>query len=137
MLASLISAWRLPDLRQKIIFLFMMFGVFLLGLHVPVPGIDHAKMDALVNKGGALGLLDIFSGGAFRRFTIFAMGITPYINASIIMQLLVVAIPEWQQLQEEGESGRRQIARYTRILTLALGGLQGIGMTLLLKRQDI
>src|SRR5689334_11711836 len=110
MLASLVSAWRLPDLRQKIIFLFMMFGVFLLGLHIPVPGIDHDKMERLVNQGGALALLDMFSGGAFRRFAIFAMGITPYINSSIIMQLLVVAIPEWQQLRDEGESGRRQIS---------------------------
>jgi len=137
MLASLLAAWRLPDLRQKIIFLFMMFSVYLLGVHIPVPGIDHDKMERFINQGGALAFLDVFSGGALRKFAIFAMGITPYINASIIMQLLVVAIPEWQQLREEGESGRRTISRYTRILTLALGLLQAIGLTLLLRRQGI
>ncbi|MBW3623856.1 MAG: preprotein translocase subunit SecY [Armatimonadetes bacterium] len=137
MLASLVAAWGLPELRQKIIFLFMMFGVFIFGLHVPVPGVDHAKMDQLFMQGGAFGLLDIFSGGALRKFTIFAMGIAPYINASIIMQLLVVGIPQWQQLQEEGSSGRKVIARYTRYLTLALALVQAIGMTTLLRRQDI
>lgn len=137
MLASLMAAWRLPELRQKIIMLFVFFGVFILGLHVPVPGINHAKMEQLFMQGGAFGLLDIFSGGALRKFTIFAMGIAPYINASIIMQLLVVGIPSWQQLQEEGQSGRKVIARYTRYLTLALALVQAIGMTTLLRRQDI
>ncbi|MCS7308903.1 MAG: preprotein translocase subunit SecY, partial [Armatimonadetes bacterium] len=126
MLETLVAAWKLPDLRQRILFVFGAFAVYTLGLHIPVPGIDHAKMEQLFAQGGVFGLVDVFSGGALRKFTIFAMGIVPYINASIIMQLLVAAIPQWKELQKEGETGRKEIAKRTRYLTVALAFLQSL-----------
>ncbi len=141
MLQSLVAALQLPDLRKRILFVLGMFAVFMLGLHIPVPGIDREAMQRLFDpsSGGiALGFLDIFSGGALRKYTIFAMGITPYINASIIMQLLTVAIPQLEQLAKEGgESGRKQIALYTRYLTAGLAFLQAVGMNFMLSRARI
>ena len=132
MLASLLAAFRIPDLRKRILFVFGMFAVYVVGLHIPIPGIDRSVMDTLVKGSGALGLLDTFTGGAFRRFTIFAMGITPYINASIIMQLLTIAVPELERLAKEGESGRKKISQYTRYLTGILAFVQAIGMCVML-----
>src|SRR5688500_8935382 len=130
MLKSLLAAFALPELRQRIQFVFMMFAVFIVGLHIPVPGINREAMERLVaNDAGLLVLFDTFSGGAFRKFTIFAMGITPYINASIIMQLLTVAIPRLEQLAQEGEEGRKKIAQYSRYLTVILAFVQAIGIT--------
>ncbi len=137
MLETLIAAWKLPDLRQRILFVFGAFAVYTLGLHIPVPGIDHAKMEQLFAQGGVFGLVDVFSGGALRKFTIFAMGIVPYINASIIMQLLVAAIPQWKELQKEGETGRKEIAKRTRYLTVALAFLQSLGISTTLVRSGI
>ncbi len=132
MLKSLLAAWALPELRQRIQFVFMMFAVFMVGLHIPVPGINRAAMEKLVNGNNILMLFDTFSGGAFRKFTIFAMGITPYINASIIMQLLTVAMPQLEELAKEGEGGRKQIAKYTRRLTVLLSIVQSIGLLAML-----
>ena len=137
MLETLIAAWKLPDLRKRILFVFGAFAVYTVGLHIPVPGIDHAKMEQLFAQGGVFGLVDVFSGGALRKFTIFAMGIVPYINASIIMQLLVAALPQLKELQKEGETGRKQIAKYTRYLTVALAFLQSLGISITLVRSDI
>ncbi len=137
MLKNLVAALQIPDLRQRILNIFLYFGIFVLGLHIPVPGIDRAKMELIFSQGGAFYLMDIFSGGALRKYTIFAMGITPYINASIIMQLLTVAIPSLEALAKEGESGRRQIAKYTRWLTCALAFFQAIGMNTVLQRAGI
>ncbi|MCS6831462.1 MAG: preprotein translocase subunit SecY [Armatimonadota bacterium] len=138
MLETLIAAWKLPDLRQRILFVFGAFAVYTVGLHIPVPGIDHAKMEQLFSQmGGVFGLVDVFSGGALRKFTIFAMGIVPYINASIIMQLLVAAIPQWKELQKEGETGRKEIAKRTRYLTVALAFLQSLGISITLVRSQI
>lgn len=137
MFETLIAAWRLPDLRQRILFVFGAFAVYTVGLHIPVPGIDHAAMERLFAQGGVFGLVDVFSGGALRKFTIFAMGIVPYINASIIMQLLVAAIPQWKELQKEGETGRKEIAKRTRYLTVALGFLQSLGISVTLVRSQI
>ncbi|MGQ9525620.1 MAG: preprotein translocase subunit SecY [Armatimonadota bacterium] len=137
MLASLIAAFRAPDLRKRILYVFGMFGVFVIGLHIPVPGVDRAALEKLFAGGGAFGLLDIFSGGALRKYTIFAMGITPYINAQIIMQLLTVAIPQLEQMAKEGESGRKRIAQYSRYLTGVLAFVQAIGMNTVLVRQGI
>jgi preprotein translocase subunit SecY len=134
MLASLLAAFRLPDLRKRIIFVFAMFAVYVVGLHIPIPGIDRGIMANLVDKVGALGFLDMFTGGAFKRFTIFAMGITPYINASIIMQLLTIAIPELEKLAKEGETGRKKISQYTRYLTGILAFVQAIGMDVMLNQ---
>jgi preprotein translocase subunit SecY len=137
MLASLIAAFHAPDLRRRILFVFAMFGVFVIGLHIPVPGVDRAALERMFAAGGAFGLLDIFSGGALRKYTIFAMGITPYINAQIIMQLLTVAIPQLEQMAKEGESGRRRLAQYSRYLTGVLAFVQAVGMNTVLVRQGI
>lgn len=128
MLASLIAAFKLPDLRKRILFVFAMFGVFVVGLHIPVPGIDRAAMAKLFESGGLFGMLDVFSGGALKKYTIFAMGIAPYINASIIMQLLTIAVPSLEALAKEGEHGRKKISQYTRYLTGILAAFQAIGM---------
>jgi preprotein translocase subunit SecY len=128
MLASLIAAFKLPDLRKRILFVFGMFAVFVVGLHIPVPGIDKAKMAELFAGGGVLGMLDVFSGGALKKYTVFAMGIAPYINASIIMQLLTIAVPSLEALAKEGEHGRKKISQYTRYLTGFLAAFQAIGM---------
>jgi preprotein translocase subunit SecY len=136
-LASIIAAFKLPDLRKRILFLAGMFAVFVIGLHIPVPGIDREKMDALFNVGGVMGMLDVFSGGALRKFTIFAMGITPYINASIIMQLLTIAVPQLEQLAKEGEHGRKKISQYTRYLTVILAAMQAMGMNKILQGMGI
>ena len=109
MLTSIMAALKLPDLRKRIFFLFGMFAVFVVGLHIPVPGIDREAMAKLFEQGTLLGLVDVFSGGALRKFTILAMGIAPYINASIIMQLLTVAVPQLEALAKEGEHGRKKI----------------------------
>ncbi|MDO8588649.1 MAG: preprotein translocase subunit SecY [Armatimonadota bacterium] len=134
MLASLLAAFRLPDLRKRIFFVFGMFAVYVVGLHIPIPGIDRKAMENLINNVQAFGLLDLFTGGAFKRFTIFAMGITPYINASIIMQLLTIAIPELERLAKEGETGRKKISQYTRYLTGILAFVQAIGMDVMLNQ---
>jgi preprotein translocase subunit SecY len=133
MLKSLLAAFAVPELRQRIQFVFMMFAVFVIGLHIPVPGIDRRAMEALVAQQGILQLFDTFSGGAFRKFTIFALGITPYINASIIMQLLTVAMPQLEQLAKEGEGGRKIIAKYTRYLTAVLAIVQACGLLVMLR----
>src|SRR5215210_4324644 len=137
MLKSLLAAFALPELRQRIQFVFLMFGVFMVGLHIPVPGINRAAMEQLVNNTGILQLFDTFSGGAFRKFTIFALGITPYINASIIMQLLTVAVPTLEAMAKEGESGRKRIAQYTRYMTGILAVVQAAGLLMMLSRYPI
>lgn len=129
MLASIIAAFKLPDLRKRLLFVFAMFGVYVLGLHIPIPGIDRNAMNNLFQQGGNLfGMLDMFSGGALKKYTIFAMGIGPYINASIIMQLLTMAVPQLEALAKEGEHGRKKISQYTRYLTGFLAAFQAIGM---------
>ncbi|MDD3925329.1 MAG: preprotein translocase subunit SecY [bacterium] len=137
MLASLLSAFKIPELRKRIIFVFGMIGIFILGLHIAVPGIDKEAMEKLFSGGGLLGLLDVFSGGALRKFSIFAMGIAPYINASIIMQLLTIAVPSLEEMSKEGESGRKKITQYTRYLTIVLALFQGGGICLWLAKSGI
>jgi preprotein translocase subunit SecY len=112
-----------------------MMAVFVIGLHVPVPGVNLTALENLVKTQGLLTLFDTFSGSALRRFTIFALGITPYINASIIMQLLTVAIPSLEAMAKEGESGRKQIAQYTRYLTVGLAVVQAVGLITMLSNQ--
>lgn len=129
MLESLRRAWRLPDLRRRILFTLAMFFVFRVGTHVPVPGIDASVIERLFREGTLFGLLDLFSGGALRTFSVFAMSVTPYINASIIMQLLTLVIPRLEELAKEGEEGRKKITQYTRYLTVVLALIQAYGMT--------
>jgi preprotein translocase subunit SecY len=133
MLATLAQALHIPELKQRIQFNLIMFAIFVLGVHIPVPGVDHDRLAALFGQGGLLGLVDVFSGGALRRMTIFAMGITPYINASIIMQMLTLAIPSLEQRSKEGEAGRKHIAKITRYLTIALAFFQAVGYSMTFK----
>ena len=131
MLEALQRALSIPELKKRILFVLGMFAVFALGAHIPVPGVDHNKLAQIMGKagGGLLGLVDVFSGGALRRMSIFAMGIAPYINASIIMQMMTIALPQLDAMQKEGEAGRKKIARITRNLTVVLAAVQSFGMT--------
>lgn len=133
MLEALRGALKLEDLRRRIIFTLLMLLVFRIGAHVPVPGLDASVMEKLF-KGQLFGFFDVVSGGAFRRLSIFAMSITPYINASIIMQLLTVVIPRLEQVAKEGEEGRKKITQYTRYGTVILGFIQALGLAYTLKR---
>jgi len=132
-LSPVIAAFRLPDLRRRILFVFGMFAIYVIGLHIPLAGVNKEAMERLA-EGGLMGLLDAFTGGAFRRFSILAMGIMPYINASIIFQLLGIAVPRIAEVAKEGESGRKKISQWTRWLTIFLGVLQAL-MTCLMLRQ--
>lgn len=129
MFKTLRNAWSIPDLRKKMLYTLLMIFVFRLGSHIPVPGLNGAALKSLVEESGSLfGLMDAFSGGAFSQATVFAMGITPYINASIILQLLTVAIPALERLSKEGEEGQKKIASWTRIITVVLGFIQATGL---------
>jgi len=127
---TIINAWKIPDLRKKILYTLGMIIIFRLGSFIPVPYMNADAIKALIATGGEnslLGFLDTFSGGAFGNATIFAMSITPYINASIIMQLLTVAIPALERIQKEGEEGRKILAQWSRYLTVILGLIQAVG----------
>jgi len=121
---------KLSDLRKKIVFTLLMFLVFRIGAHVPIPFIDHNTLKKLLGSGGLLDFFDTFSGGSFRRFTVFALSITPYITASIILQLLQVVVPALERLAKEGDYGRKRITQYTRYGTVLLGFVQGLGLTI-------
>lgn len=134
MLSIYRNMFKVPDLRRKILFTMAMFGVYRFGATVPVPGIDLEAVDLFQQQqqaGGIYGLLNLFSGGALEQFSVFALGILPYITASIIMQLLTVVIPKLQSLQEEGESGRKVITQWTRYMTIALALIQSTAFTFL------
>ncbi len=138
MLRTLSRAWKIADIRKKIIFTLLMLLVFRVGSNIPVPGIDRDILDEVFSGDmGLLSLFDLFSGGSFSNFTIFALSITPYITASIILQLLTIAIPKLEQLAKEGTEGRKKIAQYTRYLTVILAFVQAIGMSVGLFRQAI
>ena len=130
--------FRVPDLRGKILFTFGILGAYRLGSQVPVPGIDFDAILALREQadqtGGVLALLNLFSGGALTNFAIFALGIMPYITASIIIQILTVAIPRLEQLQQQGAVGQRKITQYTRYLTLGIAFVQATGITFIFGR---
>ena len=126
-------AMRLGDLRRRILITIAMFAVFRLGVHVPVPGINTSVLPSLFKAGTFFGVLNLFSGGALGVFAIFAMGVTPYINASIIMQLLQLVIPQVEEWSKEGAEGQKQINRWTRYGTLFLGLVQAIGLTVYLR----
>jgi preprotein translocase subunit SecY len=134
MLAIYRNMFKVPDLRAKILFTLAMFGVYRLGTTIPVPGIDLEAVRLFQSQqqaGGIYGLLNLFSGGALESFSVFSLGIVPYITASIIMQLLTVVIPRLQALQDEGESGRKVITQWTRYLTVILALIQSTGFTYL------
>ena len=112
------NVFRIPDLRRRILFTLSMLAIYRLGGHIPTPGIDANRLSEFFakNQGSLFGFIDLFSGGMFRRLTIFALGIMPYITASIILQLMTVVVPALEKLQKEGELGRRKITQWTRIL---------------------
>src|SRR5690242_21433684 len=126
MLKTILTALRSPDLRKKLLFTAFMLAVYRFGSFVPVPGIDlQALQDAIDQRGSRLlDFLNLFAGGALTRFAVFALGIMPYITASIILQLMTVVIPRLEQLRKEGQSGQAKITQYTRYLTLGLAILQ-------------
>lgn len=133
MLDALSNIVKIPELRQRIIFTLIMFVVFRMGTHIPVPGVDPTAIEALFENGSLFGLLDLFSGGAFSKFSIFAMSITPYINAAIIMQLLTVVLPTLEQWSKEGAEGHKKTTGVTRYLTVVLAFFQALGMSIGLK----
>ena len=128
MFPSLANIFKITELRQKVVFTLLMFVVFRLGTHIPVPGVNAAMIEQLFNNGNLFGLLDLFSGGALSKFSIFAMSITPYINASIILQLLKVVIPTLEEWSKEGEEGFKKTNRVTRYATVGLAIIQALGM---------
>jgi len=133
MLDSFRDAFKLPDLKRRILFTIGALFVFRLGAHIPTPGIDAAAMAGLFQEGGILSFFDLFAGGALRRFSVFALGVAPYINASIVIQLLTVVIPALERLQKEGEEGRRKITQYTRVSTIFFAAVQAAGMAFWLR----
>jgi preprotein translocase subunit SecY len=137
MFKTLGKAFKIPDIRNKMIFTLLMLAVFRLGSNIPVPGIDRAYIQQAIAGKGLFEMFDLFSGGSFSKFTIFALSITPYITASIILNLLTIAIPKLEQLSREGTEGRKKIAQYTRYLTVILAFLQAIGMSVGLFRSAL
>ncbi|MHB8171511.1 MAG: preprotein translocase subunit SecY [Thermincolia bacterium] len=129
MLSGFQNAFKAGDLRSKIIFTLLMFLVFRIGAHIPVPGVDPKIVADMISKGALLGFFDVISGGAFKNFSVFAMSITPYINASIIMQLLTVVIPSLEKMSKEGDEGRKKMTQYTRYGTVILGFIQALGLS--------
>src|ERR1700683_2647301 len=127
---ALANVFRIPDLRKRVLFTLGLLAVYRLGGHIPTPGINMARWQDFFSKnsGTIFGLFDLFAGGNIRRLTIFALGIMPYITASIILQLLTVVVPTLEKLQKEGELGRRKITQWTRYLTIALSIIQSFGL---------
>ena len=134
-LEAIANVFRVPDLRKRLLFALALLAVYRLGGHIPTPGIDANKLEDFFrqNQGTLFGFLDVFSGGTFRRLTIFALGIMPYITSSIILQLLTVVVPTLEKLQKEGELGRRKITQWTRYLTVILALIQSFGIAVALQ----
>ena len=137
-LEAIANVFRIPDLRTRILFTLGMLAIYRLGGHIPTPGVDALRFEEFVrqNAGSFLGFIDLFSGGTFRRLTIFALGIMPYITASIILQLLTVVVPTLEKLQKEGELGRRKITQWTRYLTVGLALMQSFGIATMLQASE-
>ena len=133
--AQIAKTGKFGDLRRRLVFLLLALVVYRIGAHIPVPGINPDQLKALFDgqQGGILNLFNMFSGGALSRFTVFALGIMPYISASIIMQLLTYVLPAFEQIKKEGEAGRRKITQYTRYATLGLALFQSLGIAVALE----
>lgn len=132
-MSTLRNAWKVPDLRNRIIFTVFMVVIIRMGSHIPVPGIDTSALANLTKAGTLFSFYDLMSGGALSNFSIFAMGVVPFINSSIIFQLLTIAIPSLEQLSKEGEEGRKKIQKYTRYAAVLLGALQSFGTYALMR----
>jgi preprotein translocase subunit SecY len=139
MLEKFLNIFRIPDLRKRVLFTLGVLAVYRLGAFIPTPGVDTVQLARLFDaqSGSALGLMDLFGGGNLRRMTIFALGIMPYITASIIFQLLTVVYEPLARIQKEGELGRRKITQWTRYMTVVLGALQSIGIAAILTKQGL
>src|SRR5947209_3684811 len=139
MLTWLTNAWRVPELRRRVLFTGLVLAVYRFGSWMPAPGINSDAIKNYFSGQGntVLGLLNLFSGSALSRFSIFALGIMPYVTASIILQLLAVVVPKLEQLQKEGEAGYAKINQYTRYLTVGLAAVQAMGYSLLFKHQGV
>ena len=140
MLSAFANAFRTPDLRRKLLFVLLIIAIFRLGSQVPAPGVDVANVQTCLNRvqeQGLYSLINLFSGGALLQLTIFALGIMPYITASIILQLLVVVIPRLEALKKEGQAGQAKITQYTRYLTLGLALLQATGIVALARSGNL
>ena len=131
------SGGKFGDLRRRLVFLILALVVYRLGAHIPVPGIDPDQLGQLFagQKDGILGMFNLFSGGALSRFTVFALGIMPYISASIIMQLMTIVVPSLESLKKEGQAGQRKITQYTRYGTVFLAVFQAMGISVALQAQ--
>ncbi|HJO62245.1 MAG TPA: preprotein translocase subunit SecY, partial [Desulfobacterales bacterium] len=125
------NIFKIPELKKRILFTLAFLSIYRVGVHVPTPGIDAVALASFFAraKGTLLGLFDMFSGGALERLSVFALGIMPYISASIILQLLTVVIPHLERLSKEGEQGRKKITQYTRYGTVILSIIQGFGIS--------
>src|SRR5215210_8345729 len=136
MFAWLANAWRVPELRRRVLFTGLILAGYRLGSWMPAPGVDSESIQDYFNGqgGSVLGLLNLFSGSALSRFSIFALGIMPYVTASIILQLMTVVVPRLEQLQKEGEAGYAKINQYTRYLTVVLAAAQAAGFAYLFER---
>ncbi len=137
LLQAMIDAFHLPDLRRRLLFTLGILVVFRFIAHVPLPGVDTAALQKLFEQNALMGMLDMFSGGALRNFSVAAMGVYPYITASIIIQLMVPVIPRLQALAQEGEAGQHKVNQITHWLTVPLAGLSGYGQIVLLRREGV
>ena len=138
MLKTVAQAWKVPEIRSKMIFTLLMLVVFRIGSNIPVPNINRSVLaEMFTGETGLFDLFDLFSGGSFSNFTIFALSITPYITASIIVQLLTIAFPYFENLAKEGMEGRKKMAQITRYMTVVLALIQAIGLTVGLFRQAV
>ncbi|EGT3615347.1 preprotein translocase subunit SecY [Clostridium perfringens] len=133
MLSTLRNAWKVQDLRKKIIWTVFLIAIFRMGSYIPVPEIDTDSLKALTQSGSLVSFYDLISGGSFSRFSIFALGVVPYINASIIMQLLTVAIPKLEQLSKEGDDGRKKIQKITRYASIVIGAITAYGTYVIIR----
>lgn len=130
---KLSGIWKIPELRERIVFTLLMFLVARIGTYIPAPGVDTDRLATMTAQSDILGYINMFSGGAFKRVSIFALGIVPYINASIVFSLLAVIIPKIEEIQKEGESGRNKITQWTRYVTIAIALVQSFGVCLWLQ----
>ncbi len=137
LLQAMIDAFRLPDLRRRILLTFGILVLFRFVAHIPLPGVDASALQRLFEQNALLGMLDMFSGGAMRNFSVAAMGVYPYITASIVMTLLVPVIPRLQAISQEGEAGQRKINQITHWLTVPVAAFAGYGQLVLLQRQGV
>lgn len=128
MLSTLRNAWKVPELKKRLLWTLLLVTIFRIGSYIPVPGIDTDAIKSLTEQSGSLiSFYDLISGGSFSRFSLFALGVTPYINATIIMQLLTIAIPQLEQLSKEGDDGRKRIQKITRYAAIAIGVIMSYG----------